>query len=1144
MNSASRINTLLNALRQKTGLIHLDVKSAAQYLCDCFSGSVENEALDKYNTKTECGSVNTLKEILSEINKKTGINHKDITSALQTLHNGASSKKPIYSFGLISDIHLQYATGISDFKRALAYFKKNNIPFSCVCGDLTWAGTMVNADKYTTEWKGGLADYKDAKGDSLVYAIGGNHECYTATYDTAAKTWSSVDTGIDANAFRTNTGCELFYTISSKPNNSTTHNVYCPYLPDSDVFIMLSIKKANAPNLFFTAEDGEDEFAWLQNTLEANRYKRCYVFFHEHDNLDKTADPFYVYPYGISESTAQGKAFINLMRQYKNAIWFHGHTHNTFGADRYSVAAATARGYKSVNIPSLQAPREFDENGNITNLISEGYIVDVYDNYIVLNGLDFSSANQDGTGAATTMEVYVLDTTNPTSFKDVQEYHFDEADRVIKNINNFKAAHPNHLIFGAVSDIHVYNGNATYDSNTKESIRNAAFSLERVGTKAGCDFIVNLGDNCWENGIDTDNAMLGAKYSIDVLTPALERLTSFNLVGNHDKSDDTQGQYNLIGVHNDFDVSATTQIRGFGYKDFTDKKVRVIVLNTCDYLNASGGCAMSYEQKDFLIRALDLSSKSDASSWQILLLSHIPLDWNGGDYGFYADLQDILVPYEEGGRVDVYVNPSYALRETPSNYSTYNGGYLVYNYGGKNSAKIIANIHGHVHTNKVSKIANTNIVRVATANTNPSLNKVESYPDYGDYSITSAEAAKIVKVSGTAKDTSATFYCIDLDEQTIYAYGYGADVDRTIIYSNIPMYSVTYNLSNCTVNNSDETVREGYGFNTTIQPVTDATIGSVKVTMGGVDITATALSDGQFISIPVVTGDIVITASAVVPPWSETISNVAVAIRSVWQVNSGVPALANSNTEAALGVTTANAHGYTDRESKTVYLMPVNAKACDVTVTNSDGTNNTYRFIGLKSNGSTFTTVFSSSKISDNTYSWATGSIDYILISLEHTDGTSWAWGYNDAQISVTFTNGVIESGGGSAAPTYINIIDTVGTIDNVRLRSGGATGSAAGFASNYFPVKGGDVIRVSFPNGNRANIPSNGVYCCLYSDMSGTLVAAYDSSSSASVLKNTTTTGYEIHIPASVTCSYARVAGGGAGAYAGWVVTVNEEIN
>ena len=576
-------------------------------------------------------------------------------------------------------------------------------------------------------------------------------------------------------------------------------------------------------------------------------------------------------------------------------------------------------------------------------------------------------------------------------YSDIPSYHFAECGRVIDTIRAFKTAYPKHLIFGAVSDIHVYNANSTYEAKSKAAIKHAAFALEMVGAMAECDFIANLGDNCWENGIDTDNALIGAKYSIGALRPAFDRLTSFNLVGNHDKSDNTQGQYDLIGIHNDFDVASSTAIRGFGYKDYTDKKVRVIALNTCDYLNASGGCAMSYEQKDFLLRALDLSAKSDYADWQILLLSHIPLDWNGGDYNFYTDLQTILKAYEDGTTASITVNSSYALNETPSGYATYSSGKLVYNYSGKNSARIIANIHGHVHTNKIGKIANTNIVRIATANTNPDLNKTESYPDYGDYSITSTEANKIKKVSGTAKDTSATFYFIDLNQRMIYAFGYGADIDREATYTAATTYSVTYNLTNCTSTNTSTVVEENYSYKATITPVDSASLDSVTVTMGGVDITSTAYADGS-IYIEEVTGDIVITASATV-------------------------------------------------------------------------------------------------KLS------------------------------------------------------YTNVIDTAGTEDNVRLRSGGNTASADSFVSGYFPVKAGDIIRVRFPNGNRASIPSNCMYCCTYSDTNGTLVTYYDYSSSSTILKNATDTGYEIHIPSSVSCSYARVAGGPAGGYTDWIVTVNEEI-
>lgn len=594
-------------------------------------------------------------------------------------------------------------------------------------------------------------------------------------------------------------------------------------------------------------------------------------------------------------------------------------------------------------------------------------------------------------------------------YGDIPSYHFLECARVLENIKNFKEAHPNSLTFGTVSDIHVLNNDATYEAKSKASAKHSAFALEMIGAMAECDFIANLGDNCWENGIDTDNALLGARYSINALKPAFDRLTSFNLVGNHDKSDYTEAQYNLIGVHNDFDVASSTVIRGFGYKDYTDKKVRVIVLNTCDYLNASGGCALSYEQKDFLMRALDLSSKSGSADWQILLLSHIPLDWNGGDYNYYADLQSILNAYEGGTTASITVNSSYAKNETPSNYATYSSGKLVYNYSGKNSAKIIANIHGHVHTNKISKIANTQIARVATPNTSPDLNKSESYPTYGDYSISTDEATKIKKLEGTAKDTSATFYCIDLDEQVIYAYGYGADIDRTVPYKQATIYTVSYALTLCSVSNSVSQAVEGSSYSTTIVPTDEGgTIKSLKVTMGGADITSSCYSNGV-ITIANVTGNISITAVAEMALISETITP-HIAPRSTWYngFSSGKITLNSSNSEGALGVSTANSYPYTDRNSKTFYLMPIGSQYCKATLNYSatDGHAVSYYLQAVKDNGGTFTSVATVGKGTNNVITWNKGAADYLLISIEHTDGaTKWDWNSAGKTITVTFSN-------------------------------------------------------------------------------------------------------------------------------------------
>ena len=457
-------------------------------------------------------------------------------------------------------------------------------------------------------------------------------------------------------------------------------------------------------------------------------------------------------------------------------------------------------------------------------------------------------------------------------YTNIPTHHYTEAYSVIDEIISFKKTSTNNFIIGAVSDNHIYANDATYEANSKASIRHGAFALETISALVGADFIINLGDNCWENGIDTDNAFEGASYTVNALKGAFAKVPSFAIAGNHDRCDNTAKLHSLVSAGNPYTVSASTAVRGFGYTDFASKKVRAIFLNSVDYLNASGGYGMSYEQKDFLIRALDLSSKSDASSWQILLLSHIPLDFAGGDYNTGADIKEILDAYASGGAVEIDVFSNYSLNENPRTYSTFSTtvapkdssaiGVLYYSYNNKNKAKIIANIHGHIHTNAYGTMADNGIARMATPNSCFYLNKTEAYTDKGDYSITSTEAAKLVKTANTAKDTSVTFYCIDLTEQMIYAFGYGANTNRTMSYKDIVRYTITNNLTYSTNSNTASYVEENGSYTATITANAGYELSSVKVTMGGTDITSTAYSNGK-ITITKATGNIVITAVSV-----------------------------------------------------------------------------------------------------------------------------------------------------------------------------------------------------------------------------------------------------------------------------------------
>lgn len=155
--------------------------------------------------------------------------------------------------------------------------------------------------------------------------------------------------------------------------------------------------------------------------LKKNRNKRCFVFTHvlphEHgvgnpNNLYVTAGKpllWYVNDGGI------GQAFMNLLKHYKNTILFHGHSHTRFWLQELDEKAnySDADGYRSVHIPSLAVPRDPDGT-SLTNVFaeSEGYIVDVYEDYIVLNGRDF--VDNDADGHILPIATYKIDTTLQT----------------------------------------------------------------------------------------------------------------------------------------------------------------------------------------------------------------------------------------------------------------------------------------------------------------------------------------------------------------------------------------------------------------------------------------------------------------------------------------------------------------------------------------------------------------------------------------------------------------------------------------------------------------------------------------------------------------------------------------------------------
>lgn len=100
---------------------------------------------------------------------------------------------------------------------------------------------------------------------------------------------------------------------------------------------------------------------------------------------------------------------------------------------------------------------------------------------------------------------------------------------------------------------------------------------------------------------------------------------------------------------------------------------------------------------------------------------------------------------------------------------------------------------------------------------------------------------------------------------------YGGKVVKVEASAPSVTYTITRNLTNCASSNTADTIAEGAAYTTTLSPTgTYKKLGAITVTMGGTDISASAVS-GSTITISKVTGNIVITCAAAITNIIDTI---------------------------------------------------------------------------------------------------------------------------------------------------------------------------------------------------------------------------------------------------------------------------------
>jgi hypothetical protein len=361
------------------------------------------------------------------------------------------------------------------------------------------------------------------------------------------------------------------------------------------------------------------------------------------------------------------------------------------------------------------------------------------------------------------------------------DYVTDETERVLAKVLDCQTE--DSVVFIASSDAHLKTG----DYNSETGLKHMSQAMRLMAERYPMDFGVYLGDmTSGGNGKDISEAENEIMKVNSALFPAYHTMPSFICAGSEDyllssyyRNDDyiNSGDLNkLIGKRNkDFYDGAYSE-RGYFYKDFAERKIRVICLNTSDTFGqaltpTSETAVMSTQQLQWLCESLDLSGKSNADKWGIILLGHHPLNM----IGKYNMAIDVLEAYNKGISISK---------------ADQSGDTVEYNFASKNSAKILGQFHGHLHSYKVGFITEDKIPVVSIPNASYYNNNFYSADIYTQQeNQTYSDEVTYNKRVNTAADTAFCVVVIDKTTGKIDAVHYGAGVDRVIEGDNVTVDS-------------------------------------------------------------------------------------------------------------------------------------------------------------------------------------------------------------------------------------------------------------------------------------------------------------------------------------------------------------------
>ena len=300
------------------------------------------------------------------------------------------SSDALYTFGSISDPQLandSYGSGSYPYDethlaKALETLALRGVDFTVSSGD-TVNDQNGNAT-YSAEYKAYQRILADSSYTAPIYECLGNHDVGTK-WDKNGNYYNNnapfiKATGLDSVKSTINAGKPYFEVTEPKTG---------------DHFIFMALEGGfytNKGTQFSTAQ-----LDWLEGLLNEYSTDGKNIFIIEHANIegwgsgDKPAAPFY-YDLGLVKTNTDVARFIKLMEKYKDCVIITGHTHLELSA-QYNYSDNNGTSAVMMHNSAIGGVRRVVPGSTTTNRdavlgLSEGYIVEVYEDCILFNGIN------------------------------------------------------------------------------------------------------------------------------------------------------------------------------------------------------------------------------------------------------------------------------------------------------------------------------------------------------------------------------------------------------------------------------------------------------------------------------------------------------------------------------------------------------------------------------------------------------------------------------------------------------------------------------------------------------------------------------------------------------------------------------------